>query len=407
MQKLHKTARRRGAADLNEEKNADLVIAHNLWRNHRLLPPPSLVVNNFQALWELLLVFFALYTVFVIPMRIAFQSVGDVFFLGAEIFVDTCFWIDIGVNFRTARLNEQYELVFEPRQIARMYLRDGFYADVFGALPIDYLVLGGGSLSPFRALLQVNRLLRARRLIGQSLNRAARTGQAGANSRAWVRIFLDFRNLFFFAHWVACIWWAIGLLQIDCVDRVFDEAARRANTSAAAVAAAVAAVAAGNGTLLAPELLLAVELDGLPAYNILEDFSPTSPLVTFGTNGCGRGVPWVIRTETSNLTAAPFLQQYLSSLYLSISTIVRNPWIPPDTQYEKWYTALVVVIGTIIFALIIGDVNAMVRTYDESSAARRRQLANIRLFMTFHDLPPALQTKMLLHAEGAATRIEL
>ena len=41
-----------------------------------------------------------------------------------------------------------------------------------------------------------------------------------------------------------------------------------------------------------------------------------------------------------------------------------------------------------------------VRTYDESSAARRRRMANIRLFMAFHSIPAALQTKMLLHAEG-------
>ena len=42
----------------------------------------------------------------------------------------------------------------------------------------------------------------------------------------------------------------------------------------------------------------------------------------------------------------------------------------------------------------------MVRTYDEASAARRRRLAAIRTFITFHGLPIGLANKMLSYAEG-------
>ena len=78
----------------------------------------------------------------------------------------------------------------------------------------------------------------------------------------------------------------------------------------------------------------------------------------------------------------------------------RNPFISPDTQYEKSYTALVIVGGTIAFALIIGDVNAMVRTYDDKGSAHRRKLANVRNFIRSHELPEGLGRKMLTYAEG-------
>ena len=122
--------------------------------------------------------------------------------------------------------------------------------------------------------------------------------------------------------------------------------------------------------------------------------------MTLATDACGDGVPWIVRTETTDLPHASLMQQYLTALYWSIATIVRNPWIAPDTLYEKFITMVIVVIGTIIFAIIIGNVNAMVRTYDEASAARRRRLASIRTFINFHALPPSLSNKMLSYAEG-------
>ena len=39
-----------------------------------------------------------------------------------EVVIDVCFLLDIVVNFRTAVLNRDYELVFEPKQIAHRYI---------------------------------------------------------------------------------------------------------------------------------------------------------------------------------------------------------------------------------------------------------------------------------------------
>ena len=36
-----------------------------------------------------------------------------------------------------------------------------------------------------------------------------------------MRIFLYFRALFYFAHWMGCIWWGIGYREYECVQANF------------------------------------------------------------------------------------------------------------------------------------------------------------------------------------------
>ena len=159
-----KTARAKfkvGAFDLNEEKNADLVIARHLWQDHRLLPPRSELRRRFQRA----LVLFALYSVFVIPMRVffcigtraSFCALEDPAMRAVEIVVDVCFWVDIVLNFRTALYTRDYELVYESKEIALRYMKSGWlFVDVLAAVPFDYFA---GNWH-YRSTLQFNRLFR-------------------------------------------------------------------------------------------------------------------------------------------------------------------------------------------------------------------------------------------------------
>ena len=208
-----KASLRFGAIDLNEEKNADLVIARHLWQDHRLLPPLSLNRDR----WARLLKAFMTYTCFIIPMRIAFGSTRDapldnnglkIF----EIIIDVCFWIDILLNFRTATYSDTYELVFEPSLIAKGYIASGwFWLDFLGGLPLDYLLIGANTPSErtAHAVLQLNRMLRVARLWKPPPNLIAKLDRRSMASAKWMRIFLDFRALFYFAHIVGCVWWQV------------------------------------------------------------------------------------------------------------------------------------------------------------------------------------------------------
>lgn len=116
-----------------------------------------------------------------------------------------------------------------------------------------------------------------------------------------MRIFLDFRLLIYFAHVVGCMWWGIGYLEYTCI---LDYLQINASYAAANMLTA---------DILVPE----------------------------AKDACGGGVPWILRTETRDLPAASLLQKYLTALYWSIATIVRNPWVAPDTGIEKLITAIV------------------------------------------------------------------
>ena len=63
----------RGAIDLNDELNAEVVIARHLWRNHRLLPPSSASKRR----WDIMILLFVFYSSVVYPMTPAFRLTPD------------------------------------------------------------------------------------------------------------------------------------------------------------------------------------------------------------------------------------------------------------------------------------------------------------------------------------------
>lgn len=185
-----KASLRLGAIDLNEEKNADLVIARHLWQDHRLLPPLSTSRNR----WERLLNLFMLYTSFIIPMRVAFGHLNETPLVIFEIVMDAAFLLDIIVNFRTATYNDSYELIFEPMLIAKLYITSGwFWVDLLAAMPYDYFAwLAPAWALQYRAALQCNRLLRISRL-WKSRHSVAKLDQRTTTVTTWMRMFFDFR----------------------------------------------------------------------------------------------------------------------------------------------------------------------------------------------------------------------
>lgn len=88
------------------------------------------------------------------------------------------------------------------------------------------------------------------------------------------------------AHWVACLWWMIGESTYDST----------------------------------------YELDAL------------------GTSWLRR-VPVGSTELYPDVAATPFTQQYMSSMYWSLTTLMKTPWVGPDTVAEKIYASLMVVVG--------------------------------------------------------------
>jgi hypothetical protein len=126
-----------------------------------------------------------------------------------ELIVDVMFIIDLLVNLRTTYVKHNEELVTRASKIAKHYLKGWFLIDVTAAIPFDILFSllqtnGGGESTTLMGLLKTARLLRLVR-IARKLDRYSEYGVG-------VLILLT-ATFALIAHWLACIWYAIGRLE--------------------------------------------------------------------------------------------------------------------------------------------------------------------------------------------------
>lgn len=146
-----------------------------------------------------------------------------------DLLVDVMFIIDILINFRTTYVNGNDEVVSHPGKVAVHYLRGWFIIDLVAAIPFDLLLVGSNEttdevyllflilmhsllrnnfllISDFQTttligLLKTARLLRLVR-VARKIDRYSEYGAAV--------LLLLVAAFALMAHWLACIWYAIG-----------------------------------------------------------------------------------------------------------------------------------------------------------------------------------------------------
>ncbi|VDP83831.1 unnamed protein product [Echinostoma caproni] len=120
-----------------------------------------------------------------------------------DILVDIMFFVDILINFRTTYVNKNDEVVSHPRRIATHYIKGWFFIDLVAAIPFDLIFFQSSGEQP-TALTSVLKSARLLRLVG-IVRKLDRYSEYGAS------ILLLLTALFaLIAHWLACIWYAIG-----------------------------------------------------------------------------------------------------------------------------------------------------------------------------------------------------
>mmetsp|Transcript_5229 Transcript_5229/g.11435 ORF Transcript_5229/g.11435 Transcript_5229/m.11435 type:complete len:751 (+) Transcript_5229:346-2598(+) len=116
--------------------------------------------------------------------------------------IDAVFWVDIGLNFRTAYIDHTAMLVRDGGRIAAHYLRTWFFIDLVASVPWETIVLWFvDSMSQDKLdalmLLRVPRLLRLARLL-RVLDRIK-----GANVIRMLKLIFF---IILVAHWITCLW---------------------------------------------------------------------------------------------------------------------------------------------------------------------------------------------------------
>ncbi|XP_073797324.1 voltage-gated inwardly rectifying potassium channel KCNH2 isoform X4 [Danio rerio] len=301
--------------------------------------------SPFKAVWDWLILLLVIYTAILTPYSAAFlldnAEDGSMQNCGyscsplnvVDLIVDIMFIIDIVINFRTTYVNANDEVVSHPLRIAVHYFKGWFLIDMVAAIPFDLLIYRSGeevSAEPTQqttliGLLKTARLLRLVR-VARKLDRYSEYGAAV--------LFLLMCTFALIAHWLACIWYAIGNVEQN----------------------------RSIGWLHALGVHLGKE------YNI-----------------------------SSPRSSGPSIKdKYVTALYFTFSSLTSVGFgnVSPNTNSEKIFSICVMLIGSLMYASIFGNVSAIIQRLYSGTARYHTQMLRVREFIRFHQIPNPLRQRL-------------
>ncbi|KAM4543333.1 voltage-gated inwardly rectifying potassium channel KCNH2 isoform 2-T3 [Fundulus diaphanus] len=293
--------------------------------------------SPFKAVWDWLILLLVIYTAILTPYSAAFllndqeevakQNCGyscsplNV----VDLIVDIMFIIDILINFRTTYVNSNDEVVSHPVRIAVHYFKGWFLIDMVAAIPFDLLIYRNGEeTTTLIGLLKTARLLRLVR-VARKLDRYSEYGAAV--------LFLLMCTFALIAHWLACIWYAIGNVErngsIGWLHTLGDQLGKHFN-------------------------------DSIP--------------------GSGPSIK----------------DKYVTALYFTFSSLTSVGFgnVSPNTNSEKIFSICVMLIGSLMYASIFGNVSAIIQRLYSGTARYHTQMLRVREFIRFHQIPNPLRQRL-------------
>ncbi|KAM9845437.1 voltage-gated inwardly rectifying potassium channel KCNH6-like [Aulostomus maculatus] len=304
--------------------------------------------SPFKAVWDWVILLLVIYTAIFTPYSATFllsdQEEAAMHTCGyscsplnvVDLIVDIMFIVDIIINFRTTYVNSNDEVVSQSARIAVHYFKGWFLIDMVAAIPFDLLIYrsgeevlrggGEGETTTLIGLLKTARLLRLVR-VARKLDRYSEYGAAV--------LFLLMCTFALIAHWLACIWYAIGNVERS--------------------------TSAGIGWLdtLADQL-------GRPYNDSIMGSGPS------------------IRDK------------YVTALYFTFSSLTSVGFgnVSPNTNSEKIFSICVMLIGALMYASIFGNVSAIIQRLYSGTARYHAQMMRVREFIRFHQIPNPLRQRL-------------
>ncbi|XP_074508444.1 voltage-gated inwardly rectifying potassium channel KCNH6-like [Sebastes fasciatus] len=295
--------------------------------------------SPFKAVWDWVILLLVIYTAIFTPYSATFllsdQEEAAIQTCGyscsplnvVDLIVDIMFIVDIIINFRTTYVNSNDEVVSHSSRIAVHYFKGWFLIDMVAAIPFDLLIYRSGEeTTTLIGLLKTARLLRLVR-VARKLDRYSEYGAAV--------LFLLMCTFALIAHWLACIWYAIGNVERS--------------------------TSAGIGWL-----------DNL---------------------GEQLGTPY----NDSVIGSGPSIRdKYVTALYFTFSSLTSVGFgnVSPNTNSEKIFSICVMLVGALMYASIFGNVSAIIQRLYSGTARYHAQMMRVREFIRFHQIPNPLRQRL-------------
>uniref|UniRef100_A0A668AV99 Voltage-gated inwardly rectifying potassium channel KCNH2 n=1 Tax=Myripristis murdjan TaxID=586833 RepID=A0A668AV99_9TELE len=296
--------------------------------------------SPFKAVWDWVILLLVIYTAIFTPYSATFllsdQEEAAMQTCGyscsplnvVDLIVDIMFIVDIIINFRTTYVNSNDEVVSQSARIAVHYFKGWFLIDMVAAIPFDLLIYRSGEevTTTLIGLLKTARLLRLVR-VARKLDRYSEYGAAV--------LFLLMCTFALIAHWLACIWYAIGNVERS--------------------------TSAGIGWL-----------DSL---------------------GDQLGKPY---NDSIGGSGPSIRDKYVTALYFTFSSLTSVGFgnVSPNTNSEKIFSICVMLIGSLMYASIFGNVSAIIQRLYSGTARYHTQMLRVREFIRFHQIPNPLRQRL-------------
>ena len=173
--------------------------------------------TKFRKIWDFFQVIVLAYVGIAVPYRWCFfidvePSSGWFWW---NLLVDIYFILDIVINFRTAVRTDDDELVVEPKEIAKYYLKGWFLIDIISCMPISYVELAmedDGNIGGNLKVLKVFRLLRLAKMLRLARLRRVLKRIDEDLPGVWTvtKLVGVILIIMYINHLVACIWYYLG-----------------------------------------------------------------------------------------------------------------------------------------------------------------------------------------------------
>ncbi|XP_065086185.1 potassium voltage-gated channel subfamily H member 2 isoform X2 [Ochlerotatus camptorhynchus] len=306
--------------------------------------------SPFKAVWDWIILILVMYTAIFTPYVAAFllnepdfnqrknRKYADDPIVIIDLIVDVTFVIDILINFRTTFVNGQDEVVSHPGRIAVHYLSGWFLIDLVAAIPFDLLLVGSDTdeTTTLIGLLKTARLLRLVR-VARKIDRYSEYGAA-----VLVLLMATFALI---AHWLACIWYAIGNAERPFMKNKIG--------------------------------WLDALADATQEY--------------YYANNTGGG--------------PSIKSRYVTALYFTFTSLTSVGFgnVAPNTDAEKIFTICVMLVGSLMYASIFGNVSAIIQRLYSGTARYHTQMLRVREFIRFHQIPNPLRQRLEEYFQHAWT----
>ncbi|GAA49977.1 potassium/sodium hyperpolarization-activated cyclic nucleotide-gated channel 4 [Clonorchis sinensis] len=276
----------------------------------------------------------------ILPVAISFFNEElTIHWIAFNCISDTVFLVDIGVNFRTGIIKNNFadEIVLNPKEIARHYVKTWFLLDLLSSLPLDYIYLIFHENENFSHIVQAGRALRFLRFAKLlSLIKLLRLSRLVRYVSQWEE-FLNVANKFIgifnlvlllllLGHWNACLQFLVPMINDYPVDS------------------------------------------------------------------------WVSKVKLQN---ANWFEQYTWALFKAMSHMLSIGYgrYPPTSITEAWITLVSMVTGATGYALFVGHAAALIQSFDCSKRLYREKFKQVDEYMAFRKLPRALRQRIASYYE--------